>query len=248
MVEGRYLYCITEATADPASAPGLSGRAPRVIAHKDIAAVVSDIPYAEPAPSLENIVAHENVVNAVRKESAVLPVKFGVIFRNEEGVKLLLGRSYESYRSKLDKFRGMDEYGVKVVLKTEGMKKLREGLTQTSKEIARMQRQASKAKAGRSYFLKLKMDEAVKAESFREIDKLGRQIHSELRRGARDSSLLKGEHEQIILNAAYLVKREDGPAFLEHAKKLGKGYASIGLMVHTSGPWAPYSFVESESK
>jgi hypothetical protein len=245
--DGNYLYCIVEPDVSLA-VEGIFSRPCRVVTYKDIGAVVSTVPYVEPEPSLDNIVAHEKVVEAARLLGTTLPVKFGVIFRNEEGVRTLLSASYKDYRSKLDKFNDTDEYGVKVILKTQGMQKLREGVGKESKEIARMQAQAAKAKQGKSYFLKMKLDEAIKVESYKKIDELSHQIHDELSRQARTSAILKTEHAQIILNAAYLVNRKEGDAFVKFARKVGQEYASLGLMVHTSGPWAPYSFVEGAKK
>jgi hypothetical protein len=210
--------------------------------------VVSLIPYKEPEPNIENIMAHEKVVHAARENGTTLPVKFGVIFRSEEGVKALLSSTYAGYRAKLDNFRDTDEFGVKVLLKSQGLQKLRENVAKTSKSISRMQVQVSKAKQGKSYFLKMKLDEAIKAESFKKIDELSRQIHEDLSKAAEQNALLKVEHDQIILNAAYLVKKKDGEEFVSHARKLGQRYAPLGLIIHTSGPWAPYSFVEGEKK
>jgi hypothetical protein len=237
-----------EQGAKPPSEVGLLERSCYSVPFRDIAAIISLIPYKEPEPSIENIVAHEKVVHAAREHGTTLPVKFGVIFRSEEGVKTLLSSSYADYRAKLDKFRGTDEFGVKVLLKSQGLQKLRENVAKTSKSISRMQEQVSRAKQGKSYFLKMKLDEAIKAASFKKIDELSHQIHEELSKDAEQSALLKVEHEQIILNAAYLVKKGDGQEFMKHARKLGQEYAPLGLIVHTSGPWAPYSFVEGEKK
>ena len=38
------------------------------------------------------------------------------------------------------------------------------------------------------------------------------------------------------------LKSGEGDAFLARASHLGKAYAEKGLVVHSSGPWAPYSF------
>lgn len=170
--------------------------------------------------------AHEKVVHTAREHGTTLPVKFGVIFRSEEGVKALLSSSYAGYLAKLDKFRDTDEFGVKVLLKSQGLQKLRENVAKTSKSISRMQGQVSKAKKGKSYFLKMKLDEAIKAESFKKIDELSSQIHVELSKGTEQVALLKVEHDQIILNAAYLVKKKEGEEFTKQARKLGKEYAS----------------------
>jgi hypothetical protein len=86
------------------------------------------------------------------------------------------------------------------------------------------------------------MDEAVKSEAFRKVDELSRKIHADLVKGSRENSILKSDHQQIVLNAAYLVRRADGQDFLARASLLGKEYEERGLVVHSSGPWAPYSF------
>ena len=65
---------------------GLMGKPASVVGHKDIGAVVSPIPYAEVEASIDNILAHQRVVDASRKVGTSLPVKFGTIFKKEDGV------------------------------------------------------------------------------------------------------------------------------------------------------------------
>ena len=43
--EGRYLYCVTEGEGDAYGKIGLSGKDVFAVSHKDIAAVVSAIPF-----------------------------------------------------------------------------------------------------------------------------------------------------------------------------------------------------------
>lgn len=203
---------------------------------------MSTIPFAEIEPSIDNIVAHQRIVELSRAVGTTLPVKFGVIFKTEEGVKTLLERSHADYRSKMTKLRDKDEFGIKVLFKKEGLKKIRSTVEQDSPQITKMKRSLKSSTKGRSYFTQLKINEAVKNEAYKKLDALSRKIHGELARKAEESSILKSEHEQILLNAAYLVKKEDGGAFLERANSLGREYAEKGLIVHSSGPWAPYSF------
>jgi hypothetical protein len=213
-----------------------------LICHKDIGAVTSPIAYTEMKPNIDGIVSHQRVVEASRKLGTTLPVKFGVIFRTEDGVRTLLQKQYEDYRSKLTKLTGMDEFGVKVLFNKAGMSKTRKSIEETSPEIIKMQRSLEKSGEGKSYFMKIKMNEAVRNEAYRRLDELSRKIHRELVEVALESSILKSDHEQILLNGAYLVRREDGEKFLEQAARLGREYEGRGVIVHSSGPWAPYSF------
>ena len=243
MTEGRYVYCIVD-SAEPEGLEdvGLLGKPARIMGHRDIGAVVSQVPYAEIEASIDNIIAHQRVVEASRKIGTTLPVKFGTIFKREDGVATLLTKSYDDYRKKLTKLEGMDEFGVKVLFNKAGLAKVKIGVERTSPEVVKMRRSLAKAGKGKSYFTKLKMDEAIRSEAYRKMDELSREIHDDLVRNSQETSVLKSEHEQIVLNAAYLVRREDGEAFLARAGRLGKEYAEKGLLVHSSGPWAPYSF------
>ena len=93
--------------------------------HRDIGAVVSQIPYVETEASIDNIVAHQRVVEASRKIGTTLPVKFGVIFKKEDGVASLLLKSYDDYRRRLTELEGMDEFGVKVLFNKAGLAKIK---------------------------------------------------------------------------------------------------------------------------
>jgi hypothetical protein len=243
LTDGRYVYCIVD-SAEPRGLGdiGLMGKPAFVVVHKDIGAVVSPVPYAELEASIDNILAHQRVVDASRKIGTSLPVKFGTILKKEDGVTSLLAKSYDDYRSKLEKMSGMDEFGVKVLFSKAGLAKVEGALRITSPEIVKMRRSLENSSQGKSYFTRLKMSEAIRAEAYRKIDELSREIHKELERSSHASSILKSDHEQIVLNAAYLVRRGEGDAFLALASRLGKEYAEKGLVVHSSGPWAPYSF------
>jgi len=243
MAEGRYVYCIVDSDESTALGDiGLLGRPAYVLCHQEIGAVVSPIPYAEVEASIDNILGHQRVVESARKIGTTLPVKFGTIFRKEEGVTSLLTKSYEDYRKKLTKLEGLDEFGVKVLFNKAGLAKVKTDVERTSPEVVKMRRSLAKASEGKSYFTKLKMNEAIRSEAYRRMDELSREIHEDLVRDAQDSSILKSEHDQIVLNVAYLVRRRNGDEFLARAGRLGKQYAEKGLLVHSSGPWAPYSF------
>src|SRR5467141_6762 len=109
--EGRYLYCVTEGTGNTFGNIGLSGKDVFAVAHKDIAAIVSAIPFKTVESTLTSILTHQEVVEACTAKATTLPVRFGVIFKNEEGVKELLAKSYPNYRAKILELRGKEEFG-----------------------------------------------------------------------------------------------------------------------------------------
>jgi hypothetical protein len=240
--EGRYLYCVTEHMDADFGKIGIDEGELQGVGYKEITAVVSPIPFKTMDASLPNILIHQKVVEACRAKGTTLPVRFGVIFKNESGVKEMLSKSYDDYLAKLVKLKGKDEFGAKVILDDAGLKKLKAEAEAGSEEIGRLKTAAAKASRGTSYLLKIKVDEATRTEAAKRVEAMSRSVYSELARGANESTILKSEHEQIILNAAYLVDASRRAEFQKQAETVKRKYEKQGLTIHLSGPWAPYSF------
>ena len=244
-MDGRYIYCIInwgeKKPIGNFGNIGIGENAVYTIDYKDIAALVSTIPFKQMDSNLNHIVAHQRVVEAAREANTVLPVRFGVILKNEEGIKKLLASSYKDYRTKLSSFRGKDEIGIKVLLNKSSVKKIKEQAEQ-SEEIRKMKQEISSAKPGTSYFLKLRLEDAMKNETLLKIDKMVGEINSSLAEEAADRRLLKNDLGEIVLNAAYLIDKSKIGVFDAKVKELREKFESEGMTLHRSGPWAPYSF------
>ena len=105
---------------------------------------------------MNDIVAHQRVVEVAREKGTVLPVRFGVILKNEDGVKKLLASSYKDYGKKISTLRGKDEIGIKVLMGKSSLKKIQEAAEEQSSEIKKIKAEMSAAKPGTTYFLKLR--------------------------------------------------------------------------------------------
>jgi hypothetical protein len=240
--QGRYLYCVTDAPDGSFGRIGIGGEEVFGVEYKEVTGVVSPIPFKTIETSLPVILKHQQVVEACRARSTTLPVRFGVIFKNEGGVKEMLSKSYDDYRSKLTKLKGKEEFGAKVILDEAGLKRVRAEVEAASPEIAKLKKSASKAGKGTSYLLKMKVDEALRTETAKRVEELSRAVHHDLEDAALESAVLKSEHEQIVMNAAYLVDTSRRGEFQAEAGKVKRKYEREGLAIHLSGPWAPYSF------
>jgi len=243
VTEGRYLYCILEgAEAKNLGKVGIQGEEVRVLPYESVGAVISPIPFSEMESNLENILVHQKVVELARGIGTTLPVRFGILFKTEDGVKKLLVKSYESYRTKLRKLKDKDEFGVKVILNDAGLKRIRESVEAQSEEVAVTKRNLPKSGRGTSYLLNLKIEEAIKNQLYKKIEELSQQIYTRLGAPADERTVLKSDHDQIILNAAYLINRREIERFQKEVEAVKRDFGWEGLIVHTSGPWAPYSF------
>jgi hypothetical protein len=240
--QGRYLYCVTDAASVSVGNIGISGTEVTGVKHNEVTAVVSAVPFKTLEASLDNIMAHQKVVEACRSQATTLPVRFGVIFKNEEGVKEMLAKSFDDYHAKLVKLKDKEEFGAKVILDDDGLKRIKAKVEAESDDVKKLSKAAAKASKGTSYLLKIKMDEALRNETAKRIETMSQDVHHELGQAALEGALLKAEHEQIVLNAAYLVDRSRRNEFQEEAGKVKRKYEKQGLTIHLSGPWAPYSF------
>ena len=218
------------------------------IRHNDLSAAVSDFPLTQLKADIDDVVAHQNVVETIRKElgTTVLPVRFGTILKNQQEVIDLLSTSYNEYKSKLLKFSGKDEFGIKILISDaakEKLEKLAEAESEEIKKIKDKISSLSNAKPGSDYLLKLSLNDAIKNEISKKREKLAHEIHQQFAQISVETTLLKADIEQIILNAAYLVDKNNAMNFESKYKEFKDEYGSTGLIFHMSGPWAPYSFL-----
>ena len=109
---GRYVYCIMNGGGKSQSFGkiGLENNEVYTIHHKDISAVVSKITFKEMQPDVDSIITHQKVVENSRNIGTTLPVRFGIMFKTDEGVKQLLVKSYDDFKSKMSKLHGNEEF------------------------------------------------------------------------------------------------------------------------------------------
>lgn len=245
MAEGRYVYCILDWDESKPPAQfgniGIMESTVYTVGYRKLAAAVSNIPFKQMESNLNDIVSHQRVVEAAHEVSTVLPVRFGVILKDEEGIKKLLAASYKDYGDKLAQLQGKDEIGVKVLLSKASLKRIRESAAQ-SEEALKIKAEMDEAKPGTAYFLKMRLDDAIKSESLKAIDRIVGEIHRSLTQNADDAKILKNDVGEIVLNASYLVGKQKMEGFDDTLKKLREKFENEGFTLHRSGPWAPYSF------
>lgn len=242
MTDGRYVYCIIEnnSTTDLGNI-GLYDSLVYQIHFKDISALVSTIPFKEIHPSVNEINSHQHVVEASRARWTTLPVRFGTIFKTDDGVKQFLTRSHKDLQSKITKFKDKEEYGLKVIIDKNDLQKLDLKIAE-NKEIKKIKEELDGAGKGTSYFLKMKMDEAIRTELLKKVDEIGGDIHKQLSQVSTTSCTLRSELAEIMLNSSYLIDKNEKEKFDSQVHKIKKKYEPIGITLHVSGPWAPYSF------
>jgi hypothetical protein len=213
------LYCVTRG-ARPLSVGsiGIEPRWPDVytIAFDDIAAVVSDVPGGTLDPTRERVLAHDRVNHAVMRECTVIPMNFGTVCRTREDVLRLLRVAYKAFSDVLEKMEGRVEYGLKVVQRPGATI---DHLPPGAPADGELQRRAERH-----------LDDGL--ERLRDVS-----VASRLNPPLGD---------QMILNAAFLVRRDRDHPFVKRAREVAGKFPHLGFKL--TGPWPPYNFVNIRLK
>ncbi|MGP3940751.1 GvpL/GvpF family gas vesicle protein [Streptomyces sp. 6N106] len=266
----RYAYAVVRDTAAPEAAldaltaledvPGVAGEPVVAVRHQGLAVLAGAVPAEdfdegplrerlEDMAWLEKVArTHQRVVDTVGAESCVIPVRLATVCQGEEGLRRMLATGRERFASALDRLEGRVEWGVKAYAATPAPPEppaLQEppapdgpptGIPNTPGGMS-----------GRDYLRRRKAQRQAAEQRWGDTEEGARLVHDTLSGLAERARLhppqdprLSGVSDRNVLNAAYLVRREDSAAFAERVGELAGRTAA--LRVELTGPWAPYSF------
>lgn len=248
---GRYLYAVTRDLADGAldGVPGLSGGRLELVDHDGLVAVVSDVDLAEYGDeglrqNLERLDwletaarTHDAVIKAVADVAPVAPMRLATIFLDDHSLRRRLTEWHHALGQVLDRVEGRHEWSVKVLL-----------------PAPRTEEQAVEHPAsGADYLLRKKATAERHAAREAETQKGAQDVHDALAARSIASRVLPQQDPRLsgltgsmLLNAAYLVARDDGAAFARAAEACAREHEQ--LEVDVRGPWPPYSFAMLEQR
>jgi len=242
---GKYVYCIIKATdVQRFGAIGLGTEPGEVytVHYKDIAAVTSDPPTEVPDATRENVLAHERVNEAVMRSHTVIPMSFGTVFKTREDIVELLRGAYEAFTDVLGKMEDKLEYGLKLLWDRDVA--VRE-VEKDDEEVRRLKSEIS-AQRGSTYFARMQYGRLLEAALQTRSERYVNEIFAELRDVSVASRANKPIGDRMIMNAAFLVSRDEEAAFDARVKELGSQYDK--LTFRYTGPWPPYNFVNIRLK
>ena len=192
----------------------------------------------DPAWLTQVATQHHAVLQAVVERADVLPLRLPSLYLDRAAAERALSAEAESLRTALDALRGHVEVAVKVYLS--------EAAPADDPEAADGQ---SPPLRGRDYLARRASEKTRKEEARERRHRAVLDLHEALAGGstrsvvspAQDPSL-SGRSEPMLLNAAYLVPRDDLDVFHGLAERTAECVAEQSLVVELSGPWPPYSF------
>jgi len=266
-MKGLYLYCLREKTglSSPIVTKGVDGKG-RVftIPYRQLEAVVSKVSWAEFDSEeiqrkahedlgwiKEKSVAHEKVIEEAMINNSdvigVIPMRFGTIFKEKANLQKALSQDYPMIKNLLERIRGKQEWSVKVYLADK--EKFEQAIRQKNKSIKEKESEIASLPEGIAYFMEEQVREIIAKETEKELDNTVNGLFGRFSKHSVASVKnrilereLTGKREPMILNAAYLVSKENFDNFRREIEKVKKQIFRAGFCLEYSGPWPAFNF------
>lgn len=236
--KGKYLYCIIkEGRSQKFRIKGVEGKDVYTICEGKLSAVVSDSEMKEYFITRENMLAHQRVIEEISKNYGVLPVRFGTVAASAEELKQkILELKVKEILNALKGLEGRIELNLKALWADMGS--IFQEIAENSQTIQRLKQSKDinyKEKIAAGELVIKILGERREAEKER--------ILSPLRKIADDLKENKILGDDMILNAAFLVKKEKEKEFDKQVNALGQQYGKTAKFIYV-GPLPPFNFSE----
>ncbi|MBD0841624.1 MULTISPECIES: GvpL/GvpF family gas vesicle protein [unclassified Streptomyces] len=249
----RYVYAVCRPfrSALQSQLTGVAGQPPRQLTHRGLLAVYSTVPEEDFAEEplrarLENLDwltetarAHQGVIDALTVVTTPLPLRLATVFRDDSALRTMMEAREAYFLRTLDRLEGRVEWGVKVYVE-QGAEDAGGAGTGPA---------AGKPASGRDYLRRRRAQTRAHEDTWQTAVEFAGRLHATLSSYAEDSRLhnpqsaaLSGDSGRNVLNAAYLVPRDDCEEFVELVDRTKDDSPGTGIRVELTGPWAAYSF------
>ena len=228
-----HVYGVVSAAADVKVSEGV-----RLIAHRDIAALVSDIDRND-LKAARVLRMHWRVLEAVSTSTTVLPVRFGTVMSGDRAVvEEFLEPSHDEIIAALADLAGKVQLTVKGVYHEDA---LMTGIVQRSPAIARLRDQVRRLPDAAAYYKRIELGHLVAAEVERARERDALQVFERLEPLALEARLEPPSTPDGAVNAAFLVEAKRVDDFSEAVNSLSHDLAGR-IHLRYVGPIPPYSF------
>ncbi|TLS44537.1 GvpL/GvpF family gas vesicle protein [Streptomyces montanus] len=181
--------------------------------------------------------SHHQVIGEASRHGPVIPLRFGTLFHDDDGVRDMLADRETDLAAALERVAGRTEWGVKAFADPKAF------LPDPSEEPA----EGGGDKPGTAYLLRRRAQRKEKETAHLRVTRQAEEIHAALSEVAVESAEhppqdagLAAYEGWMILNNSYLVADEHTADFLARVSDLKRRLT--GTSLELSGPWPPYSF------
>jgi hypothetical protein len=250
----RYLYAVADAASSRKIAEsglaGVEGGRVGAVVEGALCGATSAVPpdlYDE-APLNDHLrdldwlapraAAHQAVNGRLHEVlEAVLPVSFGAIYRDDEGIRALLRSRDVELRERLAALRGRSEWIVSIERDTAA--------AQESAALGALELEIAAAPPGRAFLLGKRRDDVVRDER-RQRDAVvaaaAEGAVAPIAERLYREPLIEGAELPAVARFSVLVARDRERDLRKAAAALERGADGAGYRVRLSGPWPAYRF------
>jgi hypothetical protein len=188
--------------------------------------------------------AHEAVLEAVRDQTTVIPMRMCTVYRTESGIREMLAREAAPLRDALDHLDGKAEWGVKVFTTLAGPDE------SGTAEAGASDSSSADDTRGAAYMERRRTDRERRQRALQMAEQAADLIHERLSAVASDAQVISlqrpevtGHSGDMILNGVYLVPDDATEAFHDEVRALAAELEPHGIELYPTGPWPAYNFV-----
>ena len=243
-MSGLYVYGVTRAGGGPAPSHSGVGDLPvQRVERGPVAALVTEVPGQTVPGRAKNLTAHTEVLREAMDAGTVLPMRFGVLMPDEDTLRHDLLEMREPWLTEmLEALDGRVEMTVSAMYREEVL--LHEVVTQDAKIGALRERIRGKPPAA-THFERIRLGELVAAavDARRKADAAS--IMGPLVPLADAHVPSDPLHEHMVVNAAFLVRRDALGEFDAAVERVSRERAER-MHFKLTGPLPPFSFVRGE--
>jgi hypothetical protein len=239
----QYLYCIVR-SREPRTFETLGigerGDVVHTINFKDMAAVASDSPQERYDNTRRNMMAHMRILDEVMADYAVLPIRFDSVAPSPDAVReQLLKARYDELSAMLDGIDGRIEMGLKAFWYEDVVF---QEIVRDNPTIRRMRDSLAGWAVDETYYNRIRLGELVESELRKRRGRDAESVLERLRPFAEKTQINPPVADHMVINAAFLIKREREPEFDAMVRSLDEEMGRR-LLIKSVGPVAPYNFV-----
>jgi hypothetical protein len=253
--EAKYLYCIAREHEElQLGNIGIEEKMVYTIAQRDVAALVHSCP-PEPYNTGDKALAegwvleHSYVIDqAMKKFGTVLPFSFDVIIKgNDDVIREWLDRNYERLQKELERLADRAEYSVQIFYDYD---RYASKVLSGNCDLLALKEKIDEQSRGKAYLLQRNLDLKLKDAVSSNVEKLAEQfgleigsIADEVKAEERHSFVPeKYKDKKLMATFSCLVHRDNVDVLGLALEKIN---CLDGLAVRFTGPWAPFSFVDT---
>lgn len=252
--DALYVYGVVPGGTSPrlfADVEGIDAGGPvQLVEDGGVAAIASAVPLddfeegaleqnlRDPAWLEQKVRAHDRVLAAAVGRVAVLPLRFGAIYRGEDHVRTMLSDRSE-LAADLARLEGMQELGVKAFLDTDALRE----------RLRNAHPLGAAEDSGRAYMQRKRIERELEDELRSFAATCADGSHEALAAAAADARANPTQAPEVagadmILNGAYLVPFGGEQKLRDAVAALEARYGADGVSYELTGPWPPYNFVD----